>query len=129
MKKAKSSPQSNSTAQVTDARELITGSKHTKFPKINFGNSPTSKPTVTERCSSQTIKTQSGTARSDITNQTTTNTEGDKLTTNSTTETQTDNNTGNDHLMEQEILVSRVHHSALTNTARNRCIFKTYRTS
>ena len=66
MKKTKSSPQPTSTAQVTDARELITWSKHIKFPKISFGNSPTSKSTVTKRCSAQTTKPQSDTAQSNI---------------------------------------------------------------
>ena len=37
-KKTKSSPQPTSTAQVTDAKELITGSKHIKFPKMQFTN-------------------------------------------------------------------------------------------
>ena len=106
MKKTESSPQSNSTAQVTDARDLITGSKHTKFSKIIFGNSPTSKSTVTERCISQTIKPQSDTARSKIATQTMINTE--VKTTKSTTATQTSNNTGNYHPMEQEIWVRRV---------------------
>ena len=55
MKKTKSSPQYTSIAQVTDARELITRPKHSNFPKLIFGDSSTSKPTLVEKNSSQTL--------------------------------------------------------------------------
>ena len=108
MKKIKSSPQSTSTAQVADARELIPRPKQSNFPKIIFGDSSTSKPTVVERNSSQTAKSQTDTARSNIATQTTINTEVENGTTKSTTATQTNNNTGDDPLVEKEIWVSRV---------------------
>ena len=108
MKKTKSSPQSTSNAQVTDARELITRPKHSNFPKIIFGDSWTSKPTVVDRNKSQTTKPQTDTARSNIITQTTINTEVESRTTKSTTASQTNNNAGDDPLVEKEIWVSRV---------------------
>ena len=72
MKKIKSSPQSISTAQLTDARELIPRPKHSTFPKILFGDSSTPKPTVVERDSSETAKPQTDTARSNTATQTAT---------------------------------------------------------
>ena len=108
MKKTKSSPQYTSTAQVTDARKLITRPKHSIFPKIIFGDSSTSKPTVVEKNISQTAKPQTDTAQSNIATQTTINTEMESQTTKSTAATQTNNNTGDDTLVEKEIWVSRV---------------------
>ena len=75
MKKTKSSPQYTSTAQVTDARELITRPKHSNFPKLIFGDSSTSKPTLVEKKQFTNVKPQTGTARSNIATQTTINTE------------------------------------------------------
>ena len=88
MKKTKSSPQYNSTAQVSDARKLITRPKHSISPKIIFGDSSTSKPTVVERNISQTAKPQTDTAQLNIATQTTINTEMESQTTKSTTATQ-----------------------------------------
>ena len=104
MKKTKLSPQYQPTAQVTDARDLITGSKFTKFPKITFGDTTIPTSTVTKRCSSQT--TMPLIARSNIATQTMIQTEMEKE--KSSTSTQTSSNIENDQPMEQETYVSRV---------------------
>ena len=104
LKNTKSSPENTSTTLVADARELITRSKQSSFPKIISGDSSTSKSTVVERKSSKTDKPQTEPAP-----QTTINTEIESKTTKLTTATQTDNNTRTDDtLVEEEIWVSRV---------------------
>ena len=60
MKNTKSPTPSNSTASVADARELITKSKQSNFPKTNFGGSSTLKTTVVDRKSPKMDKPRMG---------------------------------------------------------------------
>ena len=99
MKKNKSSPQHTPTTKVIDARNLITGTKTTKFPKFIFGDTKT----VTKGGSSQTtvpLITQATTATQTLLQK---EMEKEKL----STSTQTSSNT-EIQPMEQEIYVSRV---------------------
>ena len=109
MKNTKLPTPSNSTASVADARELITGSKQSNFPKINFGGSSTLKTTVVDRKSPKMDKPRMEAARSSTDTQTVINTEAEIETAKTTTVTQTDNNTETDTtLVEKEIWVSHV---------------------
>ena len=74
-KNTKSPTPSTSTASVTDARQLITKSKQSNFPKIIFGGSSTSKTTVVDRQSPKTDKPETETARATTATQTVINTE------------------------------------------------------
>ena len=97
-KKTKSSPQYQPTTKVIDARNLISGTKSTKFPKIIFGDFKT----VTKGDSSQT--TVPLITHATLATQTTLQNEMEKK--KSSTSTQTSSNTENTP-MEQEIYVSR----------------------
>ena len=98
MKKNKSSPKHTPTTEVIDPRNLITGTKTTKFPKVIFGDTKT----ATKGGSSQTtvpLITQATTA-------TQTTPKNEMEIEKFSTSTQTNSNT--EIQQEQEIYVSRV---------------------
>ena len=92
-------PTKDKQKKVTDARDLITGTRSTKFPKIIFGDTTTATSTVTKGSSSQT--TMPLISQATIATQTMSKNEMEKE--KSSTSTQTSINTENNQSMEQEI--------------------------